>query len=324
MSQLPGFEEAHEPPPQAARLRPRLQALAAQGIYFGTSSWKYEGWLGSVYSAERYQTRGKFSKKKFEDTCLTEYTGTFPTVCGDFAFYQFPSAEYWANLFAAVPDGFRMGLKVPEDITVTTWPKHARYGRKAGQPNEHFLGPAIFERFFARPLEPYRDRLGPLIFEFGTFNKSDFPNVGHFLERLGPFLGSLPKGLHYAVEIRNTDYLCPDYLATLADHKVAHTFNAWTRMPGLNDQARLAEAYTADFTVVRALLARGRTYELAVKAFEPYREIQDPNDGAREGMTEIVRQTRKRGGTAYVFVNNRLEGHAPTTIEAVADQVGPS
>ena len=42
---------------------------------------------------------------------------------------------------------------------------------------------------------------------------------------------------------------------------------------------------------------------------------------AREGMTEIVRQTRKRSGTAYVFVNNRLEGHAPTTIEAVAEQI---
>jgi hypothetical protein len=28
--------------PQAARLIPKLHALAAEGIYFGTSSWKYE------------------------------------------------------------------------------------------------------------------------------------------------------------------------------------------------------------------------------------------------------------------------------------------
>jgi hypothetical protein len=67
-------------PPQAACLGPKLRALADRGIYFGTSSWKYDGWLGTIYSAERYLTRGKFSNAKFEDNCLSEYTETFPTV----------------------------------------------------------------------------------------------------------------------------------------------------------------------------------------------------------------------------------------------------
>jgi uncharacterized protein YecE (DUF72 family) len=184
--------------------------LADQGIYFGTSSWKYEGWLGSIYSEDRYQTRGKLSKAKFEADCLAEYAETFPTVCGDFAFYQFPTAEYWERLFGATPRAFLFGLKVPEDITVATWPGHARYGKRAGQPNEHFLDAGIFARFFARPLEPYRDQLGPVIFEFGTFNRKTFKNVGEFLTKLGPFLAALPKGFRYAIEIRNADYLCPD------------------------------------------------------------------------------------------------------------------
>jgi uncharacterized protein YecE (DUF72 family) len=318
MSQVPDFDEG---PPQAARLRPTLRRLAEQGIYFGTSSWKYEGWLGSIYSTDRYQTRGKLSRAKFEQTCLVEYARTFPVVCGDFAFYQFPPAEYWVELFGSTPEAFRFGLKVPEDITVATWSGHARYGKRAGLENEHFLDAGIFERFFAEPLAPYRERLGPLIFEFGTFNRKTFKNVGEFLVKLGPFLAALPRGFRYAIEIRNADYLCPDYLGLLSDHNVAHTFNAWTRMPSLDDQARLSDAYTADFTVVRALLTRGRTYEQAVKSFEPYDRIQDPNEGARDGMVEIVRQTRKRNGTAYVFVNNRLEGNAPTTIEAVAELV---
>jgi uncharacterized protein YecE (DUF72 family) len=320
MSQLALFDDA-EPPPQAARLRPRLRTLAEQGIYFGTSSWKYEGWLGSIYREDRYLTRGKLSKKKFEAECLAEYARTFPAVCGDFAFYQFPRAEYWEGLFASTPAGFLFGLKVPEDITVATWPGHARYGKRAGLENEHFLDAGIFGRYFAEPLEPYRERLGPLIFEFGTFNRKTFPNVGHFLAKLDPFLTALPEGFRYAIEIRNADYLCPDYLGLLSDHNVAHCFSAWTRMPTLNDQARLSDAYTADFTVVRALLAGGRTYEQAVRSFEPYDRLQEPNEGARDGMIEIVRQTRKRNGTAYVFVNNRLEGHAPTTIEAVADGI---
>src|SRR5262249_5904435 len=154
-------------------------------------------------------------------------------------------------------------------------------------------------------------------FEFGTFNKSTFANVGDFLARLDPFLKALPAGFRYAIEIRNVEYLMPDYLGLLASHNVAHVFNAWTRMPALDQQAQLSAAYTA----VRALLAGGRTYEQAVKSFEPYREIRDPNEGAREGMAEIARQARERKVPAYVFVNNRLEGHAPSTIEAVAEAI---
>jgi hypothetical protein len=81
-------------PEQAARLAPRLKSLADEGIYFGTSSWKYPGWLGSVYAENRYKTRAKFSQKKFDENCLAEYAQVFPTAWGDFAFYQFPNQDY--------------------------------------------------------------------------------------------------------------------------------------------------------------------------------------------------------------------------------------
>jgi uncharacterized protein YecE (DUF72 family) len=317
------FAESGDLAPQAARLQPKLRELAAEEIYFGTSSWKYEGWLGSVYSEGRYQTRGKLSKKKFEDTCLAEYAQVFPTVCGDFAFYQFPSEQYWASLFEAVPDDFLFGFKVPEDITVETWPKHARYGRRAGENNEHFLDAQAFETYFTNRLEPYQKQVGPLIFEFGTFNKSTFPTPGDFMARLDPFLKALPDGFRYAVEIRNPDYLSPAYFDLLASHNAAHVFSAWTRMPALEEQLQLPGAFTADFTVVRALLRKGRAYDQAVKAFEPYQLVQEPNEGAREGMRQIGEQARKNRRPAFLFVNNRLEGNAPTTIEAVVQQLVP-
>jgi hypothetical protein len=50
MSLFPSFDDS---PPMAARLRPRLRDLAEEGIYFGTSSWKYEGWLSSIYVSVR-------------------------------------------------------------------------------------------------------------------------------------------------------------------------------------------------------------------------------------------------------------------------------
>ena len=72
-------------------------------MYFGTSSWKYDGWLGCIYRQDRYRTRDKFSNAKFEQDCLAECAETFPTVCGDLTFYQFPSEQYLAKLFDATP-----------------------------------------------------------------------------------------------------------------------------------------------------------------------------------------------------------------------------
>jgi hypothetical protein len=107
----------------------------------------------------------------------------------------------------------------------------------------------------------------------------------------------------------------------LASHGVAHVFNAWTRMPGLEEQVQLDDAYTADFTVVRALLRRGRAYDQAVKSFEPYRLIQEPDEGARDGMKRVAERAKEKRVPSFLFVNNRLEGNAPGTIAAVVDEL---
>jgi uncharacterized protein YecE (DUF72 family) len=204
---------------------------------------------------------------------------------------------------------------------VSVWPKHARYGRRAGLENEHFLNADVLKTFFTDLLEPYGNRVAPLIFEFGTFNKGTFATPEDFINRLDPFLGDLPPGFSYAVEIRNREYFKGNYLEMLKAHNVAHVFNAWTRMPPLEEQSPIDEAFTADFTVVRALLRCGRAYEGAVRDFEPYNEIREVNQGAREGMRRIAERAWKTRQAAHVFVNNRLEGNAPSTIEAVVESL---
>ena len=59
--------------------------LAAHGVYIGTSSWKYQGWLGQLYTPDRYEYRGKVATTRFERSCLTEYAEVFKTVCVDAA-----------------------------------------------------------------------------------------------------------------------------------------------------------------------------------------------------------------------------------------------
>ena len=70
----------------------------------------------------------KFSRQAFERDCLREYAETFPIVCGDFAFYQFPTEDFWRKLFAQTPPAFQFAFKVPEQITCKVFPAHARYG----------------------------------------------------------------------------------------------------------------------------------------------------------------------------------------------------
>jgi uncharacterized protein YecE (DUF72 family) len=302
-----------------SNLAVRLNELRERNIWIGTSSWKYEGWLGQIYSAERYYTRGRFSRKKFEETCLEEYAETFPIVCGDFSFYQFPSADYWRKLFSSSPNSLRFAFKVPEDITAKVFPTHARYGRRAGQVNENFLNAEVFQRLFLEPLSLYSERAALFIFEFGTFSKKPLEDVGQFIEVLDRFLSALPSGHRYSVEIRNPEYLDQPYFDCLRGHGVAHAFNAWSRMPPLESQIALPGAFTADFTVVRALLRHGRMYEKAVEAFAPYKEIQDPNPEARQAMRTLIARAEASKQGAYIFVNNRLEGNAPSTIEAIVD-----
>jgi hypothetical protein len=93
-------------------------------------------------------------------------------------------------------------------------------------------------------------------------------------------------------------------------------------MPDLGTQFDTDGIFTADFTAVRALLSKGRGYEQAVDAFEPYNAIQQTNEPARDAMRRIAQRAIQTRKSAFIFVNNRLEGNAPSTIEAVVEGVG--
>ncbi|HLJ50917.1 MAG TPA: DUF72 domain-containing protein [Bryobacteraceae bacterium] len=315
MGTLPLFTEP--PSFDTDRLRRRLSELAQHGVFIGTSSWKYEGWLGQVYTPDRYYSRGRFSQKLFQETCLAEYAETFQVVCGDFSFYQFPEEAFWRKLFGAAGPNLKFAFKVPEEITAKAFPKHPRYGAQAGLDNPSFLDAAIFQANFLDLLRPYRDRIAVLIFEFGTFPKYTYPHVAEFIADLDPFLAGLPDDFRYAVEIRNPEFLGPEYFACLRRNRVAHVLNAWTRMPEIQEQMLLPEVFTADFTVTRALLRRSRPYEQAVAQFSPYKKVQDPNPEARRSIRELIMRAEKRTQPAYIFVNNRLEGNAIETIESI-------
>jgi uncharacterized protein YecE (DUF72 family) len=113
--------------------------LATKGVFTGTSSWKYEGWFGQLYTPTRYEYRGQVAKTRFERDCLSEYAEVFKTVCLDGAYYTFPSEKFLENLTSHVPPAFQFGFKGKVEIMEKKFPNLDRFSIRADKPNENFL-----------------------------------------------------------------------------------------------------------------------------------------------------------------------------------------
>jgi len=181
----------------------------------------------------RYEYRGKVATKRFERDCLREYSEVFKTVCVDAAYYTFPRVEYLRGLADQVPEDFRFGLKVTDNITIKKFPNHARHGAKAGQTNPDFLNADLFATAFLKPCEEIRSKIGVLMFEFSRFCPSDYEHGRDFAADLDKFLGNLPKCWPYGTEMRNKGWLREEYFACLANHGVTHVFNSWDAIPSV-------------------------------------------------------------------------------------------
>ena len=299
-----------------------LATLAQRGVFIGTSSWKYSGWRGMLYDEARYVYRGKFAETRFEKNCLAEYAEVFQTVCVDAAYYTFPRPAYLEELAAQVPADFQFAFKVTEEITVKKFPNLPRFGHRAGQPNPNFLNADLFASAFLRPCEAIRPLVGVLMFEFSRFYKTDFEQGRDFVAALDTFLGRLPKGWPYAVEMRNQHWLEPDYFACLARHGVTHVFNSWEAMPPVNEQMALPGSRPNPALIAaRFLLKPGRKYEDAVKTFQPYDQAKEVNAEARAAGAALLREgLNAPQSKTFIYVNNRLEGNALSTIAGILEQ----
>lgn len=299
--------------PYAKNNGERLRRWASKGIYLGTSSWKYPGWKGLIYQ------RAYPSKKLFEAECLTEYAAIFPTVCADFALYDFPDPRTITAIHEQTGEHFRVSFKVTDRITVRRYPNLPRHGHLAGTENPDFLNVELFEDAFLHPLEILGKKCGAIIFEFSTFYSASGVSYGKFVELLDAFLGRLPAGFAYTVELRNREFLTAEYLSMLARHNVGHVLNNWTRMPPIIEQVQMSGILTAPVTALRGLLKVGRTYQEAVEAFQPYETIREVNEELRAGVVEAVRRSVADNKILYAYINNRVEGNSPKTIEAILD-----
>jgi uncharacterized protein YecE (DUF72 family) len=156
-----------------------------------------------------------------------------------------------------------------------------------------------------------------LLFEF---QRHGMP-AGEFVAKLDQFFSRLPTDFRYAVEIRNAGLLGSRYRDMLERHHVAHVYNHWSSMPPLAEQHREMKRFTAPFTVLRLLTPLNMSYEDAKKRASPYNKVVGELPEMRRETVDLIKQATAENRRAYALVNNRSEGNAPLTVQALADRL---
>ena len=155
----------------------------------------------------------------------------------DSTFYRTPSVATVNGWERKTPTGFILAAKIPQLIT------HEKCLKDCDEDLKYFL----------ETMSLMGDKLGPLLFQFGYFNKKAFKSGKEFLARLEPFLKKLPKGYRFALEIRNKQWLTAEFFDLLREFKVAYALIDQAWMPQPNEIFEKFDPITADFSYIRLL-----------------------------------------------------------------------
>jgi uncharacterized protein YecE (DUF72 family) len=254
-------------------------------LHLGTSAFTAAGWEGSFYP----------EGMKPADF-LTYYATKFDTVEVDSTFYRTPSAATVNGWERKTPKGFIFAAKVPQLVT------HEKVLQDCDEDLKYFL----------ETMDLMGDKLGPLLFQFGYFNKKAFKSGDEFLARLTPFLKKLPKNHKFALEIRNKQWLTAQFFDLLREHKVAYALIDQAWMPRASEIFEKFDPITADFTYIR-LLGDRKGIEQQTKVWD--KVIVDRSKELRSWV-DVCERTTRRGVSTFVYVNNHYAGHAPATVES--------
>lgn len=259
-------------------------------ILIGTSAFTAEGWVGSFYPAG-------MQPRDF----LSYYATKFNTVELDNTFYRTPAISTVEGWNLRTPPGFVFAAKVPQVIT------HEKVLVDCDDDLTHFL----------RTMDALGDKLGPLLFQLGYFNRSAFKSGAEFLARVKPFLEKLPKGYRFAVEIRNKSWLDARYADLLREHNVALALIDQSWVPRPWEMKEKFDLITADFTYVRWLGDR-KGIEEETKTWD--KTVVDRKSDLRNWVDALKQMVNdKRIRKLFAFANNHYAGHGPATVKLFMD-----
>jgi uncharacterized protein YecE (DUF72 family) len=285
-----------------------------RSVRLGTMSWSFPGWKGLVYGAD-------VNAKRLSERGLTAYSEhpLLGAVEIDRSYYEPLSARTLSDYAHQVHDDFRFIVKGHEEVTLRRFPNHDRYGKKRGSENGRFLDASYATDAVVGPIvEGLGAKLGALVFQFAP------QDAGHpleFADRLGAFLAALPRGVPYAVELRNPELLSAAYVEALVKAGALHCHNVWGPMPSVLAQARSVPPAARRPLVIRWLLRPGDEYEAARARFAPFSRIVEEDTTSRDAIAELVSKAAAHDVATFVVVNNKAEGSSPESVVRLAHRI---
>lgn len=243
-------------------------------LLLGTQGFSFPDWVGPFYPTGT--KRGAY---------LEEYARRFPIVEIDSTFYGIPRLTTIQGWRERTPEDFQFAAKFPKLIT------HEKKLDRALGDAEAFVG----------ALQALGDKLAVLILQFAyDFTPDNF-------DRLDDFLGALPQGPRYAVEVRNRAWLTSNLRDMLSNHNAAFVLQDLHYMPKL-------DWITADFTVIRWL---GQRKDVMV-----FDRIQFDRTQELKAWAKLVKRFNEDGIDVYGFFNNHYAGHSPASVLQFAAIMG--
>lgn len=300
-----------------------LAAALSPRIRLGTSSWSYPGWQGIVWA-------GRHGESTLSRNGLSAYAQQplHRAVSIDRGFYQSLTASQYERYAQQVPEDFRFTVKAPSVVTDAQVRTEDGRGRQA---NTAFLDPRLAIQEFLEPaMQGLGARIGALVFQLSPLPLAMLGRMPEQLDRLHAMLAALPSlrdvapEAVVAVEVRDPEWLTPDFVAVLKDTGARYCLGLHPKLPPIQDQLPLLRAMWPGPLVCRWNLHRVHGpfgYEDAEKKYGEYAEVMDPDPETRAVLAKVVRATAEAGQPCYVTISNHAEGSAPLSLRALAREI---
>jgi len=310
-------------------------------LLIGTASDRYTGWLGQIYSPEKYMGRIKRRTKRvggksFVEEVLPvdsaqEYFEHFPVLELDFTFYAplrdnqgKPTRNYHTlrSYSQYLRQGDRLILKVPQVF----FAKKVWQGEIFGSNPVYLDATAFREQFYEPALQLVERWLHGMLFEQEYHRKQDRPAPSQVAQELDQFFSSIPQDSRYHVELRTESFLCPELFHVLEDHGVGQVLSHWTWLPSLRRQFNLSGKRflgASGDVIIRLMTPREMRYEDAYGKAHPFDKLID---GMLQGAmvrdtVEIAREAIDHGIRPNIIINNRAGGNAPLIAQKIASSL---
>jgi uncharacterized protein YecE (DUF72 family) len=294
-----------------------------QRLRLGTSSWSFPGWTGLVWE-------GNHGEAALARHGLPAYARhpLLRTVSLDRAFYRPLSASQYAAYAAQVPDDFRFVVKAPSLMADALVRGADGRGMQA---NPAFLDPALAVSEFVQPaLDGLGAKIGALVFQLSPLPAAMLTDISGVFNRLALMLQALhaiktiaPDAV-VAVEVRNPAFLVPAFAELLRAAGATYCLGLHAKLPPIEAQLPMLRALWPGPLVCRWNLHRKHGaygYGEAKDLYQPFDKLVDPDPDTRRVLARVIAGTTAAGYNAYVTINNKAEGSAPLSVQALAREL---